>query len=302
MAVLTVYPSLDGHVSRGADLSSWADLIAGTGTTANFTNIYSIGISNMQASATTDLFSSIMRGFLRFNTSALTSDAVISSVVFSGFYWVKFDALNVKPSVGIYNVSSAIVGSTIDYSKAGSTKLSDDVTYDGFVAGYNNWTFNSDGRLAINKTGNTEFCTRETKYEMTGTPPTWSASNASGLSIKPSEATGTTEDPKLVITYELSGSGVNYSITAEVGSFTLSGKDASLRSTRIIVAEAGNFVLTGIDVNLKQSVGVTLLAETGNFILSLKNANLITDITKKIELTSGQSVLLNWDAADDEWQ
>lgn len=75
-----------------------------------------------------------------------------------------------------------------------------------------------------------------------------------------------------------------YTLTAEVGSFTLTGNNASFNRTIGMTAGTGAFTLTGIDTGL--SYGRTLTAETGSFLLTGNDAA----FTKGTHLAAGTGV------------
>lgn len=78
---------------------------------------------------------------------------------------------------------------------------------------------------------------------------------------------------KAIILKQPTVSTQNYTLTAESGSFTLTGNDVNLLVGRTLTADAGTFTLTGQDVNLL--VGRVLTAETGQFTLTGNDANLV---------------------------
>jgi hypothetical protein len=68
-----------------------------------------------------------------------------------------------------------------------------------------------------------------------------------------------------------SAAGV-YTLTADVGNFALSGQDATLSKSSILIAAAGSFALSGQDATLaKTSI---LVGDVGNFSLSGQDATL----------------------------
>lgn len=58
----------------------------------------------------------------------------------------------------------------------------------------------------------------------------------------------------------------NYTITADAGSYTLTGVAAILKSARTMVAVAGSYVLTGTDAALKRGYGI--VAEAGSYAIT----------------------------------
>lgn len=71
--------------------------------------------------------------------------------------------------------------------------------------------------------------------------------------------------------------GATYTLTAESGSFALTGQDAGLAFNRVLVADTNSFALTGQDVTLTYTGNgytYTLSAESGSFALAGQDATL----------------------------
>lgn len=73
--------------------------------------------------------------------------------------------------------------------------------------------------------------------------------------------------------------GVTYTLTADAGSFAVSGQGAGLLHDRALVASAGSFATSGQDATLSYGAVIRLTAESGQFSLT------------------GQSVALTWSGA-----
>jgi hypothetical protein len=81
-------------------------------------------------------------------------------------------------------------------------------------------------------------------------------------------------------------------LTAETGTFTLTGIAATLQASRNLTADTGTFALTGIDADL---VSVkTLIADSGEFALTGIAADLIA--SRKIDCVAGEFSLTGIDA------
>jgi hypothetical protein len=85
---------------------------------------------------------------------------------------------------------------------------------------------------------------------------------------------------------------VGYTMTAEVGTFTLTGQDANLLFGRKLIADVGSFVLTGFDAILRK--GYILTAEVGTFALTGFDAMLL--FGRKLIAETGAFVLTGFDA------
>jgi hypothetical protein len=66
----------------------------------------------------------------------------------------------------------------------------------------------------------------------------------------------------------------NYSITADPGSYSLSGVNASLDRTYIITAAAGTYAYTGVDANLNKTGSYSMTADPGAFVIAGTDASL----------------------------
>lgn len=91
---------------------------------------------------------------------------------------------------------------------------------------------------------------------------------------------GTAEPPPIafrrhVFTGVPAAGGVSYTLTADSGSFTITGAAADLDADRKLVASSGTFTLTGTDVSL--IAGLSLAAESGTFTLTGTAADLDAD-------------------------
>lgn len=84
----------------------------------------------------------------------------------------------------------------------------------------------------------------------------------------------------------------NYTLTADSGTFTLTGQAATLRATRLITAAAGSFALTGQTVGLR--VARLLTAASGSYSLTGQSATL--RIARRLAATLGTLALTGIDA------
>lgn len=269
MATLTVYPvpntTVSGTVENGGT-NNWATVRGATDGTGVQKDPNSavvearIGAGNYY----------ISRGFFLFDTSALTSGATISSAVLSlcstadGAYANQdTTSLQIVSSTPAAN-NNLVVG---DYDQVGTTSfgsinLASWTTTNGT---YNNITLNASGIAAISKTGVTKLgCV--IGRDFSNQAPT----GINQLYFYFSGQSGTSKDPKLVITYS-----VDTPMTASQGSFTLTGKDVGfLRGLKFAIGQ-GTLTLTGKAVGLFRGYGVSLAQ--GAFTLTGKTANLIAN-------------------------
>lgn len=207
---LTVYPdpdteitSVDGWARRHNVDEAWATIRAGAGTQA-FDTDEGNQSPQMAASETTNRWGELRRSIFLFDTSSLPDNAVISGAIFSQYGYAKGDTLNVTPAIAMVgsNPASNTALAAADYNTVNTTRQADtDVTYAGWsITGYNAWTLNATGLGNISKTGITKFGTAFAK-DVDNSAPTWSSANSANVGGYFAERTGTTSDPKLVVTY-----------------------------------------------------------------------------------------------------
>lgn len=206
---LTVYPdagtgstTVDGYVERGVvgteDWSTKRDAASGTNTDATSTGISVL----ILADNTTDNYDRIRRIIMTYDTSSLGSGATISAAQISLYGVFKLNTLSGQDSLDICESTPAsnndlVVG---DYNQLGTTSFGT-LTYASMsTTAYNDITLNSSGEANISKTGISKFGGR-VQADLTDTEPTWSSSDQILLAFLSADQTGTSQDPKLVITY-----------------------------------------------------------------------------------------------------
>jgi hypothetical protein len=85
----------------------------------------------------------------------------------------------------------------------GSTAWSNVVTYANWTGTYIDFTYNATGLGLISKIGITKTALRNANYDVAATLPAWISATYSALSGYMADQTGTTNDPKLVVTYTI---------------------------------------------------------------------------------------------------
>lgn len=216
LSTLTVYPdagnpgttSCDGQVRRGGVDETWSTIRNGAGnfvdqTTAD--NQYGCFIS---ASPTTNQWAYITRGIFLYDTSALGASATVSAATLSlcSATVNKADALGITPDLNIYasTPGSNTVLAASDYSQIGTTAFSTAITYANWAATgtYNDFVLNASGLAAISLTGVSKYGSRNANYDVANSAPgSWTSNLSSALRCQMSDTSGTSADPKLVITY-----------------------------------------------------------------------------------------------------
>lgn len=189
--------TVDGRVRNFQDGGTWATCRAATdGTDANDVDtsiqFVAAGPSGI------DWF--INRGFFLFDTSALTASATISDAVFSlaangaavqNANTTDLDIVSSSPAsnTGLVVADYDQVGSTVFGSKALSAWVATNTTY-------NDITLDANGIANISKTAISKFGARIARDTDNAQP-----TGANGVECYMAEQTGTSNDPRLVVTY-----------------------------------------------------------------------------------------------------
>ena len=106
-------------------------------------------------------------------------------------------------------------------------------------------------------------------------------------------AQGRVEFADITFEYTAVASGPTYTLTADAGSYTLSGQTANLLASRLLTANAGSYSVTGQDASL--IVSRLLSAEQGNYTLTGNDASLI--INRLLTAEAGSYMLSGQDAS-----
>jgi len=211
-ATLTSYPdadpetnTVDGSVGfYSAAENSWATVRDNAGSGFDDTALSDVA-AYIRAYSTTDTWAGMYRGIFLFNTSALTGSAVISAATKSLYGVSKRDDVAWNAALNIY--TSAPASNTAleagDFDSLGTVAQSDtSITHDSWsITGYNDFALNSTGIGNISKTGITKFGSRFATYDVANSAPTWSSLAINRVNCYYADQTGTTNDPKLVVTY-----------------------------------------------------------------------------------------------------
>lgn len=182
---------------------SWATLKAGAG---NNNDIGDGSVIAMSIQDSTDIWYSLKRSIFCFDTSSLPDDATISATVMSLYSAGKGDNCSITPNVDVYTATpgSTSAPANSDYGQIGTTsQTGSPITYANWTASqYNDFTFNSTGIGNVSKTGISKFGCRNATYDAGSTTPTWSSgSNRASYLSATFGGVGTSQDPKLVVTY-----------------------------------------------------------------------------------------------------
>lgn len=205
---LTAYPdphtetsTVDGD-TRFADTVSpyqtWANLLAQAATSATDSDTtFRVFVS---AHPTEAGYDNCWRAIHLYDTSSLGAGATIDSAVCSFVSnsttngWT--DSISLCASAPASN-TAIVTGDHVNYGSTDfGNKTLASITADSST--YNNITLNASGLAAISKTGITKFGYRLTR-DLTATDP--SAEGNSNVTFFAAEQSGTSTDPKLVVTY-----------------------------------------------------------------------------------------------------
>lgn len=225
-STLTAYPdtgsgstTVNGWVARQNVDETWATIRAGAGTTSfidDTTNNLFVGFIQTTGGYT-GKFAVLRRSIFTFDTSAIGSSAAISDAVLSLYGASKYydGIFAAADTVDIYTSTPASNNNLVnaDFQELGSTSQSGSpISYTNWsTTGYNAFTFNATGRGNVSKTGISKFGSRNANYDGDNVSPSGNGDNAQYL-IKtyPSGTSGTSQDPKLVVTYTTVAPNTNF--------------------------------------------------------------------------------------------
>lgn len=196
-----IYADPDGYVERNSANSSWSSLRSGAGTAKGTGNVY----FGFEAGTTSNLWSRIFRGVIKFDTSAIPDTDEISSATISLTGDFKQDPNSNSIDGTIYSTAVGALSNS-DYDNSGSVALSDTLAYASFSTTTPNvYTLNATGIASISLSTSTPFVVRNTNKDAGNVAPTWANGNQTIVAYKSSSAVGTTDDPKLTIEHTDSG-------------------------------------------------------------------------------------------------
>lgn len=207
----TVYPdtgsgstTVDGRVYRSTAATGevFSTITTSAGTTAATSDATGdVAFLQTGASSTSNQFNTLVRGFFTFNTNQLNG-AYPSSVVFSYYGSLKQNGLG-SPDYHVAGVNLTAVNNiaTADYLLRLQNSFGSIAYASWSTTGYNDVTLNNSGRESVNKNGITQFSV-QTSWDINNSfTGAWALSSNSGFSGYFADQTGTTNDPKLTVTY-----------------------------------------------------------------------------------------------------
>lgn len=194
--------TFDGYVQNTqADSTAWADVRnAATGTTANDSS--TIIAVETNDSGDPGNYTIIRLGAL-FDTSSLTSSAVISAATFSLNGVILAAPAEWNWRVVSFSPASNTAMSTADFDQFGETAYASDYSSNNYNdESYNDMSLNATGIAAISKTGITKFGVRQVEHDINNSAPS-SADQDRAAFDSADAAGGETTAPKLVVTFTL---------------------------------------------------------------------------------------------------
>jgi len=216
-ATLTAYPdpnpettSVDGWVGRDGRDETWATMIAAADGDSAVDTETGVSIIWVSGSVTTNQFARLRRGIALFDTSGLGAGATVSAATLSFFGFEKYDGVPNAPTTNVY--SSAPASNTAlgvgDYDSLGTTAFSTAVTHANLSeSAYVDWALNASGLAAISLTSISKFSLRNANFDVGAVAPAWASGTLFYWKCYFADQAGTTNDPKLVITYTTAAAG-----------------------------------------------------------------------------------------------
>lgn len=205
-ASATYYPGAgDGDVGvLNTVYGSWSAIRAGSANRATPTDATFLQYTGSHSSL--NQWKNLWRIHIPFDTSGLPDAATVTDADLD-LYCTQADSDNFSLSLSLVESTAAsnTTLATTDYQAYNTTRYATDKAFSTFsTSNYNTITLNSSGRSFINKTGWSKFSLM-CDCDLDDSSPTWSSVAADYLSFSSSEATGTSQDPKLTVTYSEGG-------------------------------------------------------------------------------------------------
>lgn len=195
---------VDGDVWNNPADTTWATIRgAASGTTARVTNtdLYMMYVASGAASPN---WANIIRGFFLFDTSSLTSSAVISAANIQIFIITADNTPNMSQRQYIVTTTPASNANLVvgDFSQTGTTSQGDTPLISALTASaYNTWNLNATGISNISLTGISKFGGRGSG-DATNTEPTWPGAGLDNA-VNGNSADNASNKPVLTVTYTL---------------------------------------------------------------------------------------------------
>jgi len=190
----------DERIEYGGVEVDWATLIASAKTGGSRTeNDVKIGFVTTN---TTNKWTYLERGSLRFDTSLIPAGATIISAKIRVVGHYKANDGNNNPDINLFNISR---DNNYTY---GTTPLATAISYGSWnIAGNNDFTLNAAGLAEIVTGGKTYIGVRNANYDAAATSPTWVLSANAAVYFWSADYG---QPPLLMVTYAAVGKGTKY--------------------------------------------------------------------------------------------
>lgn len=215
---LTQYPgtgsggtTADTYFWNSVAQTTWASVHDASACTAIGASEAYNTIATIYSGTVTNNYQVIARYGATFDTSSIPSTDIVTDATFSLYGKAKADPASITMNVAVVSYAPTSSGTPAlgDYSKFGTTDYATRITYAGFsTSAYNDWTLNTTGKSAI-ATGVgavTKIGVRNGQYDADNVAPTWASNANNYFQAYYADQTGTTNDPKLVVTYSVPAS------------------------------------------------------------------------------------------------
>lgn len=215
----TFYPSagssspVDGW-GRVLDTSgqSWSVMRSLSATATGGDNDTSLYIG-YQDDETNDEYTQIYRAITLFDTSSIPDTDAISSATYSLYGQGRVSSIGSNPNYNVYSASTAssstLTNADFNIGSFGFTQLATGIAHNSLsITGYNDWSLNASGISNISKTGVSKFgalLEGDASNSAPGTTNNGSA-NLERMQFHSADASGTSNDPKLVVEHSAAAS------------------------------------------------------------------------------------------------
>lgn len=209
---LTAYPdpdpetnTVDGYtrIGNGSTEYTYSNLRSGSGTTASSNNT-AMFVAYTYSGMNTNYFWYLARGIFLFSTN-IGDSVTISNIILSLYtYSISTNLGDTNLHIVSSNPSSNTNIGTGDHTSLGTTSFGYRAISGLGSSAYSEFTLNSSGISAINKTGVSKFGSRDEWDLYNSFTGSWISLVLTGVQIRTADYTGTSIDPKLVITYSTS--------------------------------------------------------------------------------------------------
>ena len=191
--------SVDGEVVRIVGGEAWG-VIQGFATGTMATDDGVSMTAGFQTAAGANTWANLLRAYLLFDTSIIPGGSVVQSATLRVFGTTKLDnkpygdlTFNVFSSTPALDTALAVG----DYNQVGAVPFATAITFAGFDdTGWNTFTLNAAGLVAIDIAGRSKFSIREATYDAPDVLPAWAASKTALFRFETSEGVNA---PELIV-------------------------------------------------------------------------------------------------------